>query len=162
MGTYDQVYRALAAASVRYVVVGGTAVVLQGHARLTVDLDLMVDLSHQQLSAAVGALTGIGLLPRLPVDPQSFADPQTRKGWVEQRNLLVFNLFDPSSSRREVDLFATEPLPFEQVYADASTFRIADVDVRVASRRHLIAMKRLAGRPRDLDDIDVLESLDGE
>lgn len=162
MGSYDEVYRALAAASVRYVVVGGTAVVLQGHARLTVDLDLMVDLSQDQLSAAIGALTGLGLLPRLPVDAQSFADPETRRSWVEGRNLLVFSLFDPSSPRREVDLFATEPLPFDQVYADASTFSIAGVGVRVASRRHLIAMKRLAGRPRDLDDIAVLESLDDE
>ena len=57
MGTYDEVFRALDAASVRYVVVGGTAVVLQGHARLTIDLDLVVDLSQQELSAALDALT---------------------------------------------------------------------------------------------------------
>lgn len=162
MGTYDEVFRALAAASVRYVVVGGAAVVLQGHARLTVDLDLMVDLSREQLSAAVGALTGIGLLPRLPVDPQAFADPETRRSWVRERNLLVFSMYDPESPRREVDLFATEPLPFEELYAGASTFDIAGVAVPVVSRRHLIALKRLAGRPRDLDDIAVLESLDDQ
>ncbi len=159
MGSYDDVFRALHAAAVRYVVVGGTAVVLQGHARLTVDLDLVLDLSPEPAAAAVRALTGIGLLPRLPVDPQSFADAATRRTWVEQRNLQVFSLFDPDSPRREVDLFATEPLPFEELYADASTFGIAGVPVRVASRRHLIAMKRRAGRPRDLDDVAVLEAL---
>jgi predicted nucleotidyltransferase len=160
MGSYDGVFRALSAASVRYVVVGGTAVVLQGHARLTVDLDLVVDLAPEQVSAALEALTGIGLRPRLPVDPQAFADPATRRSWVEQRNLLVFSLFHPEQPRCEVDLFATEPLPFDELYTDASTFRIAGVDVRVASRAHLIAMKRQAGRPRDLDDIAVLEALD--
>jgi hypothetical protein len=160
VGTYDEVFRALDAASVRYVVVGGTAVVLQGHARLTIDLDLVVDLSPQELSAALDALAGVGLLPRLPVDPQAFADPETRRRWVQERDLRVFSLYDPSSPRREVDLFATEPLPFEELYAEASTFVLAGATVRVASRRHLIAMKRLAGRPRDLDDAAVLEALD--
>jgi hypothetical protein len=78
VGSYDDVFRALDAAGVRYVVVGGTAVVLQGHARLTVDLDLVVDLSPEQAAAAVTALTGIGLLARLPVDTESFADAATR------------------------------------------------------------------------------------
>lgn len=160
MGTYDVVFRALDAAAVRYVVVGGTAVVLQGHARLTVDLDLVVDLSREQLSAAMTALTAIGLLPRLPVDPHDFADPAVRQVWVQERNLLVFSMFDPASARREVDLFATAPVPFEELHAAASILRIADIDVRVASRRHLIAMKRAAGRPRDLDDVAALEALD--
>lgn len=58
------------------------------------------------------------------------------------------------------DIFATEPLAVDELHADASTVRIAGVDVRVASRRHLIAMKQRAGRPRDLDDVAALESLD--
>lgn len=160
MGSYDEVYRALHAAGVRYVVVGGTAVVLQGHARLTVDLDLVLDLSSDRVSAALEALMAVGLRPRLPVDPLAFADPSTRRSWVEERNLLVFSLFDPDDPRREVDLFATEPLPFEELHREASSFSISGVPVRVASRRHLVAMKRQAGRPRDLEDVAVLESLD--
>lgn len=159
MGSYDDVFRALHAVGARYVVVGGTAVVLQGHARLTVDLDLVLDLSPEQAVTAVRALTGVGLQPRLPVDAESFADAATRRVWVEQRNLKVFSMFDPDSARREVDLFATEPLPFEELHADARTFVIAGVPVRVASRRHLIVMKRQAGRARDLDDIAALEAL---
>jgi hypothetical protein len=159
VGSYDDVFLALHAAAVRYVVVGGTAVVLQGHARLTVDLDLVVDLAPEQAVAAMRALTGIGLQARLPVEPESFADAATRRTWVEQRNLKVFSLFDPDQPRREIDLFATEPLPFEELHAGATTFVIAGVSVLVASRRHLIEMKRQAGRPRDLDDIAVLEAL---
>lgn len=78
---------------------------------------------------------------------------------MEER-LLVLNMFDPASARREVDLFATEPVPFEELHAAASILRIADVDVRVASRQHLIAMMRAVGRPRDLDDVAALEALD--
>jgi hypothetical protein len=159
VGSYDDVFRALHDADVQYVVVGGTAVVLQGHARLTIDLDLVVDLSEEQAVAAIRALTGLGLQSRLPVDPETFADAATRRTWVEQRHLKVFSLFDPQSPRREVDLLPFEPLPFDELHAGATTFVIAGVPVRVASRRHLIEMKRQAGRPRDLDDIAVLEAL---
>jgi hypothetical protein len=44
---FRPVFEALDAARVRYVVVGGLAVVLHGHARLTADLDLMIDLASE-------------------------------------------------------------------------------------------------------------------
>jgi hypothetical protein len=157
---YDDVHAALQGAGVRYVVVGGIAVVLQGHARLTVDLDLVVDLAEPQALAAVRALQRCGLMPRLPVPAEQFAEADVRRTWVEQRNLRVFSFFDPGNPLREVDLFATEPLPFEELWSAADVIDIGAVRVRVASKQHLVAMKREAGRPRDLEDIAVLESLD--
>ncbi len=59
---------------VRYVVVGGLATVLHGYARLTADIDLMVDLEPEELRKSIDALAGYGMVPRLPVDPYGFAD----------------------------------------------------------------------------------------
>jgi hypothetical protein len=39
---FEQIFEALGQAGVRYVVVGGVAVVLHGHPRLTADRDLVV------------------------------------------------------------------------------------------------------------------------
>ena len=44
MSTIASVFAALDEAGARYVVVGGLAVVLHGYARLTSDIDLVVDL----------------------------------------------------------------------------------------------------------------------
>lgn len=162
VGIYDDVFAALHREGVRYVVVGGAAVVLQGHARLTVDLDLVIDLAAEPAAAAMRALTGLGLQPRLPVVATDFADEPTRRGWVEHRNLVVFSLFDPTTPTREVDVFATSPLPFEELERDASNVAIAGVPVRVASRQHLITMKRRAGRPQDLADVEALEQLEAD
>lgn len=159
MGIYDDVYAALHGAGVRFVVVGGTAVVLQGHARLTVDLDLVVDLAADRAAAAVAALLSLGLLPRLPVDAADFADPAIRQGWVEHRNLQVFSFYDPNSPWREVDVFATEPVPLDELWGEATVLHIGETPVRVASRRHLVDMKRRAGRPQDLADIAALQEL---
>ena len=54
---FEPVLEALNARDVRYVVVGGLAVVLHGHARLTADLDIAVDLSPGQAAKATGEQT---------------------------------------------------------------------------------------------------------
>ncbi len=159
MGAYDDVFVALDAAGVRYVVVGGVAVVLRGHARLTVDLDLVVDLAEEAAHATVDALLSLGLLPRLPVDPHEFADAAKRRDWIDNRNLQVFSFYDPGNPLREVDVFAEHPLAFDELHADASAVMLGGVRVPVASVAHLILMKRSAGRPQDLEDIAALMAL---
>jgi hypothetical protein len=47
MSLYVPVFEALNGMQVRYVVVGGLATVLHGYARLTADIDLMVDLEPE-------------------------------------------------------------------------------------------------------------------
>ena len=162
MPGYAEVFAALAATGVPYVVVGGTAVVLQGHARMTVDLDLVVDLQPDSVRRVLTALLELGMQPRLPVDPYDFADPEIREQWRTQRNLTVFSLYDPSDPLREVDLFAQDPLPFADLVGQAGTVDVAGVPVPVASLEHLIAMKQAVGRPRDLEDVAALRRLQAE
>lgn len=161
MHPYLDVLTALDAAGVRYVVVGGVAVTLQGHLRATVDLDLVIDLVTENVSIAVDVLLGLGLVPRLPVPASSLADDATRRQWVEERNLTVFSMHDPTDPRREVDLFADPPIDPVELLARADRMRLGTLTVPVASRQDLITMKRLAGRPQDLADIAALEALDG-
>lgn len=161
MTLYDDVFSALDAAAVRYVVVGGVAVVLRGHARLTVDLDLVIDLAVAPATAAIDALLSLGLLPRIPVNAHDFANPEVRSGWVEQRNLQVLSFYDPADLLREVDVFAAYPLPWEELVRDAETVRVGGLAVPVASIPHLIRMKQAAGRPQDLSDVAALRELLG-
>lgn len=159
MHGYLDVFSALNAARLRYVVVGGVAVVLQGHVRMTVDLDLVVDLAAEPALAVLDLLADLGFRPRLPVDPHDFADPAVRGQWVAERNLQVFSLYHPDDPLSEIDLFATHPLPFEQLLAEADVIEVGEVSVPVASIPHLIQLKQAAGRPRDLEDIEALSRL---
>lgn len=155
----EPLFDALNRAGVRYVVVGGVAVVLHGFARLTADLDIAVDLSPAEAKKAIDALIGIGMQTRLPVDPLAFADPEMRAQWVREKAMRVFPLWDPANPMRQVDLFAENPIDFEQLWARAEMIDLATVSVRVASIRDLIHLKRLAGRPQDLQDIEALEAI---
>lgn len=159
MSLYEPIFQTLNARGVRYLVVGGVAVVLHGYARLTVDLDLVVDLTTEQALKAVMALADLGFRPRLPVEPEAFADPRQRRDWVQSRNLRVFSMFDPADPLREVDVFVEEPMPFEELWARSVEMPLGTTTVRVVSLDDLVEMKRRAGRARDLEDVAALEEI---
>ncbi|MEE8600391.1 nucleotidyl transferase AbiEii/AbiGii toxin family protein [Euzebya tangerina] len=155
------IVQALRDADVDFVVVGGVAVVLRGHPRMTVDLDLVARLEQRNLLRALSALEDQGLVPRLPVPAASFADDATRASWVADRNMTVFSLHDPSDPRREVDIFAEEPITWAELSEQADDIVVRATSVPVASVEHLITMKRAAARPQDLADIAALEAAVG-
>jgi hypothetical protein len=159
MSLFLPIFEALEAAQVRYVTVGGVAVVLHGHPRLTADLDLIVDLEPQRAEAAIDALVAIGFRPRLPVDTAGFADPAVRRSWIEEKGMTVFSLWDPDDPTRAVDLFVRQPIPFEELWARSRSIDLGTVHARVASIDDLIAMKMLAGRPVDLEDVEALSAI---
>jgi hypothetical protein len=154
------ILRNLVRADVRFIVVGGVAVLLHGHLRATKDLDLVIDLAPEEARKAIAALMQMGLKPTLPVNAMDFTDEATRRGWIEDRNLVVFQMADPVDPRRNVDLFAEPPADFEELWARAVPINVDDVVVRIASVPDLIEMKRATGRALDLDDIVQLQKLE--
>jgi hypothetical protein len=159
VGLYDDVYAAFAEADVPYVIVGGMAVVLSGHVRATVDLDVIVDLNPEPALRAMQALQRLGLLPRVPIDPADFADPTIRDDWIRNKHMQVLSFFDPQHVAREVDVFVAHPIDFDALSAAAVHMDVGGHTVPVASLPHLIDLKRAAGRPRDLEDIKALQVL---
>jgi len=159
MALFEPLFKALNDAGIRYIVVGGLAVVLHGHARLTADVDLMVDLDDEQARKTVDALVELGLRPRVPVNPIDFADRSIREGWIRDRGMQVFSLYDPANPMRVVDLFVDHPVPFEELWTRSVEFELESTTVRVVSIPDLIRLKRLAGRPQDQVDIERLEDI---
>lgn len=149
----------LAAANVRFLVVGGVAVVLHRHPRFTADLDLVIDLERDDATRALTVLAGKGFRPRPPVDLLSFADPEARRGWIEEKGLTVFSLWSPDAPGTEVDLFVEEPFDFAGAYGRADFVELAGVPVPVLSIPDLVSLKRRAGRSKDIEDVAALEEI---
>jgi len=156
---FEQIFEALARANVQYVIVGGVAVLLQGHPRFTADLDLVVALEPANALRAIQALDSLDYRPRAPVDAASFADPTVRRQWIEEKGLTVFSMWSTQFPATEVDIFVAEPMPFDQIWKNADKASVGDVEVAVASVPDLIAMKERAGRPKDLQDVAELRKL---
>jgi hypothetical protein len=65
----------------------------------------------------------------------------------------------PGPPRFAVDLFVQEPFDFDAVYKRALRVPLPGIQATVVSRDALVAMKRLTGRARDLEDIAALSEL---
>ncbi|MFN7941800.1 MAG: hypothetical protein U0X73_09375 [Thermoanaerobaculia bacterium] len=155
----EEIFRALLDARVRFVVVGGVAVVLQGYPRLTLDLDLVLALDRENVLRTVGALERLGFQPRVAVRGDDFADPETRRAWARDRAMMVFSWWSDAFPGADVDLFVEEPIPFERLESTADEVDLESCRIRVASIDHLLEMKRRAGRPRDLEDVQALVAI---
>ena len=163
MGTRTAIETVLAGlneAGVRYLVVGGVAVVLHGHLRFTADLDLVVWLDGENSRRAIAALGALGFSPRLKVNAEAFADPSEREKWVREKGMTVFSLWSSRFPGTDVDLFVEEPLPFLEMAERGIEAVAGDVRIPVASIADLIRLKGLAGRPKDLEDIRALEEIE--
>ncbi len=151
------ILQALNAASVRYLVAGGLAVVAHGYLRFTADVDLILDLEENNVRRALAAFTGLGYRPRPPVPIESFADPRAREKWQQEKGLVAFSLYSPAHLGTEVDLFVKCPLDFERAFASALRLDIAPgVSAAFVNYQDLIALKRQANRPQDLLDLEQL------
>lgn len=159
MSNYERIFRALNEAEVRYVVVGGLAAVLHGHARFTLDVDLVVDLEPEAARRAVDALSELGLEPRVPVPARDFVDAETRARWIRDKGMRVFSFWSPEDPMLVVDLFVEHPIELSELWAQSREATLGSTSVRIASIPHLIQLKREAGRPKDLEDIRRLEQI---
>lgn len=137
--SYGDVFDRLERDDIRYVVVSGVAVVLHGHARPVIDLDLVIDSAPDEARRAMATLAATGFVPTLPL-PLSMA--------------TVMRMFDQSG--RELDLFVRYHLPFSELWSDSVRVQVGDHRVHVVSLDHLIKVKRSIGRPHDLQDVEGL------
>ncbi len=153
---YEDALTALTAAGVRFVIVGGVAVNLQGVPRFTADLDIAVAIDEVSLATASRVLRGLGLRNRLPVQDDELAKPEVVRGWIEERNLKAMTFVDPAEPLREVDVVLDSPVPFEELLRTADRLSAGSVSVAVASIDALIRMKENTGRAQDASDVDAL------
>lgn len=107
---YEDVFRKFADKKVKYAVAGGVALVLHGVARLTADLDIIVELSTENLRKFITAINELGYKPKIPVNAEDFIDPLNRTAWKEEKGIEVFSFYHPKMPMNLIDVFVNEPV----------------------------------------------------
>lgn len=150
----------LADAQVDFVVCGGVACVLQGCQRTTMDLDLNVSFEPDNIHRLLGALTRLGVAPRVPVPLESLLDPLQRKEWVDSKGAMVFTVQSPDGYL-QIDLFLRYPIAYSDLHEAASRVQIHGKTIAVSSVQHLILAKEAIEpkRPKDKLDLEELRTL---
>ena len=160
-GEFDpsDIFAALNAASIKYLVVGGIAVVLYGVNRTTSDVDLAVELTAENLKALETVLQRLGFMRRAPIPIQGLADPKTRRLWTHQKGMKVYSFMERQPPARTIDVMVKPLANFREAYARRATTTIHDIPVPLIPLDLLSQMKRETGRPEDLLDLKALRDL---
>lgn len=141
------IVEALDSAGVPYALCGGLAVVLHGFPRATQDVDLLV--LPEDIDRARAALRNLGYT--LEAGPMTFKAGQPgqqelcRISRVAGRDLITLDLLIAGPSLHDV-------------WSTREQFELNGVRLVAVSRAGLVKMKRSAGRPQDLADVESLES----
>ncbi len=144
MTSLPEILQSLDDARVRYVLIGGYASVIHGVPRTTVDMDLALDPEEGNVQCTLEALRRLGLQPET-----DRTDEILGQGGVTATN------------DRKVDLLTSLPgASFEEVWAGRIHVRYEEVTIPVISRQDQVRILRSSGRPQDLEDADILESLE--
>jgi len=149
----ERLLRLLADHGVRFVLIGGWAAKLQGSPTVTADIDICYSRDVPNLQRLAAALGDVEVRLRGIDDDVPFT--------LDARSLRAGDSFTLTTSIGDVDLIATPAGSggFDALSASADTLELDDLRVAVASLSDLIAMKRAAGRPKDLVEVEILETL---
>ena len=135
-----QLERAFARQGLRWFLFGAQAAILHGAVRLSADIDVTVDLGARSSDELVGVLAEAGFDLRVG-DVAELAETTRVLPFVHR------------ASRIPVDVVLAGPGLEDQFFAGVEQRIVGDARVPVAAAEDLVAMKILAGRPRDLDDV---------
>lgn len=161
---YAEMLIALSIAKVNFIVAGGVACVLHGVERVTMDLDLAVEMTDENLARFVEVAEKLNLKPRVPVPLQFLSDERNRRQMVEEKNALVFSVVDPQIPMKHIDIFLTAENSYGSLMEDCDIIKLGTHDIRIASKDRIIEMKLrvLPPRPKDTFDIAELQKLKAE
>jgi len=126
---------------VRYIVIGGYAVVYHGYVRSTNDIDIWIDIHPDNLKKLIGALDEFGF-SSLNIKESDFLPNQ------------IIQLGYPPN---RIDLITTPAgIDFDTCYESKEEVLIDDISINIIDLKNLIKGKKASNRIKDLADIEEL------
>ena len=139
---FQDLLRLLGRFDVKFLVVGGYAVIRYSEPRFTKDLDLWIEPTAENAERCFRALAAFGA-PLAGLAPFDF----TQEGYIYQMGVPPMR----------VDiLMSLRSIAFEDAWSRRETSTVDGIEFCVISKQDLIASKLAAGRPQDLLDVEAL------
>ncbi len=146
--SFEKLLVLLAESGVRFIVVGGVAVTIQGYVRLTEDMDLLIDAAEDNLARLLQTLASYGEGFARELSAADFTEEEGAIRIVEETEHMQIDLFTVMRGRR-----------FAEVLADADRFQVGSFSIAVASKRSLLGWKEQSQREKDQLDAIALRQL---
>jgi len=129
----------------KYVLIGGYAVVLNGHSRSTGDIDFFIERTEDNIDKVLQAIEdfgfgGIGF---------------TREDLMDEGSIVQMGV-----PPLRIDILSSLPgVRFEEVWENANEYEEEGIKLKVININHLIANKLAVGRDKDKADVTALQKI---
>jgi hypothetical protein len=150
-----EIITSLAEHEVDFIICGGMAAVFHGVERMTMDLDISLNMNSQNIKKFLLVVKNLGLIPRVPVPPESLLDKKQVEFFVREKNALVFTFLDPDLPYRQIDVFLAKDKSYHLLKKHAVNANVGSQKVKVISTAKLLEMKLAVQPPRDKDILDI-------
>jgi len=142
-------------AGVEFIVGGGVAAVLHGVERVTLDIDLALNMEPANVEKFLHVMHKLGLQPRVPVPARDLMSREAVRRMVAEKAALVFSFVDFDRPLRHVDMFLQGNLSFDEVSRGAREIVIENRAIKIMGISKLLETKRAITPLRDKDLIDI-------
>jgi predicted nucleotidyltransferase len=145
----------LADRGVEFIVCGGMAAVYHGVERMTMDLDISLNMTTENITRFLDAAEELHLTPRPPVPAESLLDPEKIKDFVGKKNARVFTFWDRDNPYRQIDVFLTGDALYHDLLIHTVDAEVDGRTVKILSAKKLVEMKSNMTALRDKDELDI-------
>lgn len=142
---YEEILRQFQKGKVKYILVGGMAFNLLGGERNTLDMDVIVEMTDENLRKVVAILKKAGYHVKQPVDPLKIAVKKIREDWIKNKNMKAFNFYKNERSYEEVDIIIDSPVTYKDAIKNALKVKIQGLTLVIISPEDFIKMKKMSG-----------------
>jgi predicted nucleotidyltransferase len=146
---FEKLLALLADAGVKFIVVGGVAVTLNGYVRLTEGVGILLEASPDNNRPFLETMCGYGEGFARELSSDDFTDEEGAIRIVEETEQCQVDVFTRMSGQHYADLLT-----------DAETLRTSQHEIRYASRAALIRLKERSVREKDRLDVTALRRLE--
>ncbi|MBF0215714.1 MAG: hypothetical protein HQL30_01840 [Candidatus Omnitrophica bacterium] len=156
---YEEILREFNKQKVKYVIVGGIAFNILGGYRNTLDMDIITEMSDENLSKVTQILKKYGYKTKKASHEAHLLDTDKREKLVKNKNVKALNFYKNIKSYEQVDIILDTPVDYRMASKNHKKYKIGDISIPVISINDLIKMKISAARDKDIMDIEVLDHL---
>jgi hypothetical protein len=147
---------------VRYLICGGLAVNLYGVTRMTADIDLLLDLTVDNIQQFQSVIRALNFFPVLPLPMKLLADDIKRLSLIEEKNLIAYSFYNSVKGFMNIDVIIDIPNSFDELWKRKETRTIDDYLIYILSIEDLIKLKEFANREQDKNDILMLRKMQND
>ena len=150
---FEEIIKALFAAKIRFVVIGGVAATIQGSARFTNDIDICYDAAADNIERLAARLTGWKAYLRGVERGMPFI--------LDARQFRITPIMTLTTEAGDIDVLDVVPGVGDYAAAlkQSEVVEIRKMEFRSLTLDALIASKRAVRRPKDVEQLIELEAM---